>query len=64
MFHSQLTLLGEIFLKNGYLENLIDRWFKLSLNRIRSLKEKVCTVEKYPLRIISPSLFWNYVTAN
>ena len=29
MFHSQLTLLREIFQKNGYPENLINRYFKL-----------------------------------
>ena len=45
MFHSKLILLREIFQKNGYPENFIDRCFKLFLNRIHILKEKVPTVE-------------------
>ena len=39
MFHQQLILLREIFQKNGYPENLIDRCFKLVLNKIQILKE-------------------------
>ena len=49
MFHQQLILLSEIFQKNGYPENFIDRCFKLFLNRTHILKEKVPTVEKKPL---------------
>ena len=56
MFHQQLILLREIFQKNGYLENFIDRFFKLFLNRIHILKEKVLTVEKKPLRLVLPYL--------
>ena len=52
MFHQQLTLLREIFRKNGYPENFIDRCFKLLLNRIHILKEKVPTVENKPLRLV------------
>ena len=33
MLHQQLYV-GEIFQKNGYPENFIDRYFKLFLNRI------------------------------
>ena len=33
-FHSQLTILREIFQKNGYPKNFIDTCFKLFLNRI------------------------------
>ena len=54
MFHQQLTLLREIFQGNGYPENFIDRCFKLFLNRIHILKEKVPTVEKKPLRLVLP----------
>ena len=56
MFHQQLILLREIFQKNGYPENFIDRYFKLFLNRIHILKEKVPTVEKKPLRLVFPYL--------
>ena len=56
MFHQKLILLREIFQKNGYPENFVDRCFKLFLNRINILKEKVPTVEKKPLRLILPYL--------
>ena len=56
MFHQQLILLREIFQKNGYPENFIDRCFKLFLNRINILKEKVSAVEKKPLRLAPPYL--------
>ena len=56
MFHQQLILLREIFQKNGYPENFIDRCFKLFLNRIHILKEKVPTVEKKPLQLVFPYL--------
>ena len=54
MFHQQLILLRGIFKKNGYPENFIDRCFKLFLDRIQILKEKVPTVEKTPLRLVLP----------
>ena len=38
MFHSQLNFLREIFEKNGYPENFIDRCFMSFLNRIHILK--------------------------
>ena len=56
MFHSQLTLLREIFQNNGYPENFIDRLFKLFLNRTCILKVKVPTVEKKPLQLVLPYL--------
>ena len=56
MFHQQLILLREIFQKNGHTENFIDRCFKLFLNRIHILKDKVPTVEKKPLRLVLPYL--------
>ena len=46
MFRQQLILLREIFQKNGYPENFIDRCFKVLLNSIHILKEKVPTIEK------------------
>ena len=41
MLHPQLTLLKEIFQKNGYPENFIVRCFRLLLDRIHILKEKI-----------------------
>ena len=49
MFQQQLILLREIFQKNGYPGNFINRCFKLFLNRNHILKEKIPTVEKKPL---------------
>ena len=59
MCHQQLILLREIFQKNGYPENFIDRCFKLFLNRIQIhfLKEKIPTSSA-----ICPSLFGNYMS--
>ena len=37
-FHSQLILLRELFQKNGYPENFIDRCFKMLLHRTPILK--------------------------
>ena len=54
MFYLQLTLLREIFQKNGYPKNLIDACFKLLLNRIQILKEKILTDEKTSLRLLDP----------
>ena len=51
-----MILLRDILQKNGYPENLIDRCFKLLLNRIHILKEKVPTVEKKALRLVLPYL--------
>ena len=56
MFYQQLTLLREIFQKNGYPENFIDRCFKLLLNRTHIIKEKVPRVEEKPLRLVLPYL--------
>ena len=56
MFHQELTLLTEIFQKNGYPDNFIGRSFKLFLNRIHILIEKVPTVEKKHLRLVLPYL--------
>ena len=56
MFHSQLTLSKEIFQKNDCPENFIDKCFKLFLNKIHILKEKVATVEKKHLQLVLPYL--------
>ena len=43
MLHQQLKLLREIFQKNGYLENFIDRCLKWSLKkRFLQLKRSLC----------------------
>ena len=64
MFHSQLTLLSEIFQKNGYPENFIDRCFEMFLNRTHILKEKVSRVvpKNYlkSLRLVLPYLDLSY----
>ena len=52
MLHQQLILLREICQKNGYPENFIDRCFKLFLNGIRILREKVPIIAKKPLRLV------------
>ena len=56
IIHQHLLLLREIFQKNGYPENFIERCFKLFLNRFHILKEKVPTVEKKHLRLVLPYL--------
>ena len=56
MFQQQLILLREIFQKNGYPGNFINRCFKLFLNRNHILKEKIPTVEKKPLWLVLPYL--------
>ena len=50
-FHTELTFLKEIFRKNGYLENFIDKCFKKFLNNVHLVKENVPTVEKFFLNI-------------
>lgn len=58
MFHSHLQsiLLREMFQRNSYPENFLDKCFKLFLNRIDILKEMVPTVEKRLLRLVVPYL--------
>ena len=56
MFHQDLRLSTEIFQKNGYPDNFIVRCFKLFLNIIHILKEKVPTVGKKPPRLVLPYL--------
>ena len=56
MFLSQLILLKEIFQKNGYPENAIDRCITMFLNIIRIPIEKVPTITKKPPRLVLPYL--------
>ena len=55
MFYLQLKHLIKLFHKNGYPGNFTDRCFKLFLNRVHILKEKVL-VEKEPSRLARPYL--------
>ena len=52
MFHQQSKVLRQIFQKNGYLQNFIDRCFKFFSSRIHILKEKVPAVERKPLLLV------------
>ena len=45
-FHQQLIVLRDIFQKNGYPENFIDRCFKLLLNRSHILRKKAYTCKE------------------
>ena len=45
-FHTELTFLKQIFQKNGYPENFIDKCFKKFLNNIHLVKENEPTVKK------------------
>ena len=56
MFHQKLIVLREIFQKNGYPQNFVDRCFKFFSSRIHILKEKVSTVETKPLLLSLPYL--------
>ena len=55
MFYLQLKHLRKLFHKNDYPGNFTDRCFKLFVNRIHILKEKVL-VEKEPCRLDLPYL--------
>ena len=56
MLNQQLILLRQIFWKNGFPDNFLDRCFKLFLNEIHILEEKVPTIERKPLRLVLPYL--------
>ena len=55
-FHTELTFLKKIFLKNGCPENFIDKSFKKFLDNIRLVKENVPTMEKKSLHLVFPYL--------
>ena len=61
-FHTELTLLKEIFRKNGYPENFIDKCSKKFLNNIYFVKENLPTVEKKAFAP-SPSILRNNIFA-
>ena len=52
--HTDITFLREIFCKNGYPENFIDKCFENFLNYIHLIKESVPTVEKKRLLLVFP----------
>ena len=51
-FHTGLAFLKEIFQKNGYPWNFIDKYFRKFLNNIHLFKENVPTVEKKCLFLV------------
>ena len=57
MVNQQLILLKRNMIQtNVYPENFIDRCFKLFVNRIHILKERVSIVEKRSVRLFLPYL--------
>ena len=55
-FHAELTFLKNIFRKNGYPENFIDKCFRMFLDNIHLVKERVPTVERNRLLLVLPYL--------
>ena len=55
-WHNKLVCLKEIFLKKGYPEDFIDKFFKKFLDNIHVVKETTLTVEKKPLVLVLPYL--------
>ena len=55
-FHNELVCLKEIFVKNGYPKDFINKCFKKFINSIHVVKETTLTVEKKPLVLILPYL--------
>ena len=55
-FHTELTFLKEIFQKNGYPGNFIDKCFKKFLNNMHIVKENLPKVEKKRLPLVLPCL--------
>ena len=54
--HNELVCLKEIFLKNGYPEDFINKCFKKFMDNIHVVKETTLTVEKKPLVLVLPYL--------
>ena len=50
--HTELVFLKEVFLKNGYPENFINKCFKRFVDNINVVKEAILTVEKKPLLLV------------
>ena len=55
-FHSELKLLKEIFLKNGYPTSFIDKCFKTFLDQLYINRPLIPTVEKKTLTLVLPFL--------
>ena len=60
---TNIFFLKEIFCKNGYPENFIDKYFKKFLNNIHLVKENVPIVGK-KVFAPSPSILRNNILAN
>ena len=54
--HNELVCLKEIFLKNGYPEDFINKCFKIFIDNIHVVKDTTLTVEKKPLVLFLPYL--------
>ena len=54
--YKELACLKETFLKNGYLEDFINKCFKKFMDNIHVVKETTLTVEKKPLVLVLPYL--------
>ena len=54
--HTELVCLKEIFLRNSYPENFINKCFKNFMDNIHVVKETTRTVEKKPLVLVLPYL--------
>ena len=50
--HNELVCLKEMFLKNGYPEDFINKCFKKFMDNIYAIKETILTVEKKPLFLV------------
>ena len=54
--HNELVCLKEIFFKNGYSEDFINKCFKKFMDDVHVVKETTLTVEKTPLVLVLPCL--------
>ena len=54
--HTELLVLNQVFLKNGYPENFINKYFKRFMENIDVTKATTPTVEKKPLVLVLPHL--------
>ena len=54
--HNDLVCLKEIFLKNGYPEDFVNKCLKKLLDNIHVVKETTLTVEEKPLVLVLPYL--------
>ena len=54
--YNESVFLKEIFLKNGYLEDFINKCFKRFMENIHVVEETTLTVEKKPIGLVLPYL--------